>query len=116
MINVIALKAIGNGTLVEWRAADGLHRAVVPHEDVVSGRVDDDALAAGIPYGVAWEDMIEIDVTPGEMAAALRQAGIWTMDDLRKNPSAAVNALQRVYGIHLSALSRLAVEYEKSGG
>ena len=116
MVNVIAIKAVGNGTLVEWRSVDGLHRAVIPHGEIVSGRVRGEVLLAGIPYGVAWEDLDIPPVTAAEIAAALRQVGIWTLGDLRAKPSGAVTALQRVYAVTLAKLREAAEKYERMEG
>lgn len=80
----------GQAALVEWSDVAGLHRSIIPLEQVhLSFDIDYAQLTAGIPFGVAWE---EIDFGPDRavrIAEELRRHGIWTRDDLqRKLPTA----------------------------
>src|SRR5512146_3595940 len=93
--------------LVEWED-QGLHRALIPAGEIIEGAVSVETLSLGIPYGLPWEQLLTLSATPEALAAELRANGIWSLEDLEKNPRAAVGALQKVYGVDLSALLRAA--------
>ena len=115
MTTVVIVKEWGKSALVEWHA-EGAHRALVPRDAILDGQASDADLTAGIPYGVAWEDVLPVAVTPEAITRELRRAGIWTLGDLQAQPTVALAALQRVLGLHLAALRRAAEQYEKRGG
>ena len=71
----------GQVALVEWQTGDSLHRAYIPASELTPRGVTAEVLAAGEPYGLRWESLIEVP-TPAEFARALRQQGIWTRDEL----------------------------------
>ena len=75
--------AVGTTYLVEWQADGDLHRAYIPGELWSEAGVAEDVLAAGTPYGVAWETIIKINVSPQQVARMLRDSGIWTVEDFR---------------------------------
>ena len=98
--------------VVEWPAGETLQRAIVPAEMLRRDEVEDGVLAAGIPWGVPWEEVMPTtkgaDVT---VANALRQYGFWTAQDLRERPSEAVAVIQRALGVYLAALTKAALSY-----
>lgn len=88
----------GKVALVEWTegvsSPGDRHRAYLPVTELTPRGVTAEALAAGEPYGVRWEDMIE-PATPQALARALRQQGIWTVSDLAMRMGDAVQAMNR---------------------
>lgn len=94
----------GASVLVEWQDSGNLRRATMPAGSVNDNEVDDTELGYAVAYGLPWESMLTIRVTPERIADALRRHGIWTADDLRRSPSAALAALQEAYSIDVSAL------------
>lgn len=92
-----------NAVLVEWRDGLGLHRAVLP-ADALNDDLTPAVLAAGIPYGAAWELVGAVEDFPQRVALALRERGIWTVEDLHKDLSAARGALAEAYGYSLKTL------------
>lgn len=101
----------GQAVLVEFQQG-GLRRVYVPRDAVMDEEVDDGALEAGIPYGVPWEEFVQVvGVTPDDLADALRRRGIWTAEDLQKRHDAALGALMALTGLTLAALRKAASQY-----
>lgn len=114
LVNVRALEVLPKSALVEWFDKSGQRRAFIPTEHLLSGgAVDNTVLEAGIPYGVAWEEVKFTTPTPAALAQALRAGGIWTKADLFANPQKAVGILQAIYQVDLSALIEFAERHEK---
>jgi hypothetical protein len=80
---VRVISGAGQTSLVEWVDEEGMyHRAYVPTGKVEDGAVARKVLERGAPYGLPWEEFIEITATPGLIANRLRQRGMWRMEDL----------------------------------
>ena len=94
----------GQAALVEYRHNDVLERRIVPRDAVRGDEADLDQLDLGIEYGLPWQELWSPEVTPGAVANALRQRGIWTLADLRREPGKAIAALQATYRLDLAAL------------
>lgn len=114
-IAVRVVQRRGESALVEWLDGEQQIRATIPVTAVVDDLVAEDVLAAGIPYGVPWGELVQLTATPEAVQAELYRVGVWTVEDLRRNPQLALGALQRVYGVDLAALMRAAKEYESGG-
>jgi len=71
----------GVALLVQWADGDDLRRCIIPIEehDAAKGTVDKEALDAGLPWGVQWED---VDGVPLALAKELRRLGVFTRMDL----------------------------------
>lgn len=111
-----AVKVVGDSgqaVTVEWLAGQEIRRATVPRGSIVDGAVDEDTLELGIPYGLPWEELCVLRVTPERIAANLRRRGIWTAADLRKDPNGALTAIRDAYGVDLAALRIAAEQYDK---
>jgi hypothetical protein len=79
-------------SLVEWIGEDGLyHRAYVPNKALDKGTVSTKDLQKGIPYGLPWEQWVEIQATPERIANELRRMGVWCLADLNHIVLTAVN-------------------------
>lgn len=107
-VDVKVLGVKGGSALVE-HVKDGVRRAYVPASSVKDGTVSEVTLKRGVAYGVPWEG-VKLKATSEEVAAKLRNAGIWTREDLLRNQQAAVGALQAAYQVDLAALNRLAAK------
>lgn len=102
-------------SLVQWSQGGIPQRAWVTPDMIVSvdeknGKAMVESPKAGIPYGVEWSRIVELNVSPEEMEKNLKAQGIWTVADLRNNPDGARAALQATYGIDLGALFRATKE------
>jgi len=71
-------KRTGGAALVEWDHK----RAYVPTEEVSNGKVSADALEAAVPDSLAWEELIEITVTPAMVAEGLYRRNIYRYSEL----------------------------------
>lgn len=103
---VTIVRRKGESLLVEYQEDGRLKRVLVPATAVSeTGEISAEVVEMGIPYGEAWASMIQVNtVTAEDIEDALHRSGVWTADDLRKHPQAAVGALQQVYGIQLAVL------------
>lgn len=101
-IQVRVVEVRGPSAVVEF--AGGLKRAIIPLEEIEEDSVSAETLELGVPYGAPWESLVQLKATPQQLADELRRNGIWTIEDLERNPRAAIGALQTVYGADLSAL------------
>jgi hypothetical protein len=113
-VTVLARK--GRSVLVEWTDADiGVQRSYVPYDSVVDkeGVTFCELAELGIPFGVPWELLAQqlppIDGTA--LQKELRRVGIWTREDLKANPSAALSAIQQVVSLSVQHLLRQADTY-----
>lgn len=113
MRKVRVVSVTGPAALVE--TTDGLTRATIPANEIVDGAVSEEALDLGVPYGLTWERLVKLSATPEQIARELRRNGIWTLEDLERNPRAALGAIQSVYGVELSTLLLAAHEEVKHG-
>lgn len=102
---VSILEKQNQAALVEWSDALGQHRAIVPQDKIgKQGDIDVQELEYGIPYGVPWETLAMVTVTPHILARLLRARGIWTEDDLRRNIPQVHATFQEAFSIDLKNL------------
>lgn len=104
------LQRLPGKMLIEWQD-DGLHRGTIPEELVDGERVDDACLSLAIPYGVDFEAGLDgrlQPVTPKVISDALHDAGIWTYEDMARNPGKVQGVLMTVYGIDFQLLIQIA--------
>lgn len=108
-MQVLILDTRGDAALAEWRDASGVHRAYVPLaalSDLAAGvaQAEYETLAAGIPYGEPWELLPIGRVGADRIARELRERGLWSREDLRRDLAGARAALQAAYGEDLKIL------------
>lgn len=85
MVEIKPIAAKGKSVLVEWIDARGMYRrGFVPVGKVKDQAVDLADLVKAIPYGLPWEQFIQITATPESIANSLRKQGVWTFEDLSK--------------------------------
>jgi hypothetical protein len=73
-------------------------RVTIPSGELVNGHCSEEALAAGIPWGEPWDEIVSISLKPEMVAARLRRLGAWTWDDLLENPLKARQAFVSALG------------------
>lgn len=110
MVKVKVIETRGQSALIQCVVDGELVRKIVPRSDVINGEVDEFNLETGIPYGIPWADLITISVTPEDFQRELRNAGIWTFEDLKTKQQLAVGAIQSAIGVHLGTLNNVAKE------
>lgn len=109
------IQRTGQSVIIEVSDMGVLRRVIVPADEVADNGVSPEVLERGVAYGLPWEELLSLRVTPAIVANALRRSGIWTLEDLRRQPMRAVAALQSAYGLDVAALMGAAETYEKQG-
>lgn len=110
MVSVTILEQKGKSALIAWDNK----RGYIPLKAIVDGAVDEAVLDAAIPYGIAWEELIDLSyITPQVVGDALRKANVWTADDLHTRGKYARQAMNRLMGDALAALRRTAKQIEE---
>lgn len=118
MVEVTILREERNMTLVQWTDEyDVLQRNWVKVSMVTdrwgkTGRVENPQ--RGYPYGVDFSHALSPSVTSHDICRELRKRGLWTAEDLQKNPELIKGALQAAYGVDLSQIIAIAKQYEKT--
>lgn len=116
-MKVTIVKQTGGTAVVEWREGDTPYRATLPLVELTVDRDGKTAECAhpewGIPYGEDFSALISPAATGETIDRELKKAGIWTAGDLLANPNGAAGALQRAYGVDLSALLGVARTIQK---
>lgn len=95
-VSVTPIKTENNVTLVEYRHNGKVHRVLVPVDEVTGDSVSLEVLESGIPYGEDWESVLEsvVDKKHSDIIAEkLREYGLWTTLDAKKNLPAVRQAV-----------------------
>lgn len=111
---IVKLLSENNGTaLIEWLEDGELQRAIVPANEVSAFTVSSgpvgytcDYPERGLPYGLNFAEYITITVTPADIEKELKNAGVWTADDLLHKPKLVQGAISAAYGAVLQDLIR----------
>ncbi len=112
-IEVRVVAQEGESALVEWAEEGDLRRAYVPVGKIEGGRCSMDDLNAGIPYGVPWEDLIDVSgLTREAVGREMRRKGFWTSADINENMRTVQRAINAATGLTAASLYTLAREYE----
>src|SRR5688572_23512470 len=108
------VKQKGTSVLVQFVSDGMIKRVFIPLDKFGDGHVPENVLQQGIPYGYPWEE-IELTVTfDGQLFAnELHNLGIWTADDLLKNPQGAWSALRATLADNVNNILSLASQEKK---
>lgn len=91
--------------LVEWVEDDELRRSILPSSDV-----DENGYCAspemGLEYGVPWSNYFSYQLDPVALERSLRNAGVWTVEDLNRNPKLLQGAMVAIAGDMVQNLLR----------
>lgn len=108
------IRAKNDLLLVEWEQDGRIRRSWVS-KDMVEEQGEDYAdvvnPGAGIPYGIDFARLVELQATPAALDTELKRRGIWTLNDMRANLPAVAAALQNVYGVDLAHLVQVATKH-----
>jgi hypothetical protein len=116
MTDVKILASKGNSVLIEWVSGGRyVERGFIPSHLVVDDKVAHDELLAVIPYGVPWSSIVRFKADPVRLEQELHRVGIWTLDDITRNPNRAIAALQSVYSVDYAALKAAARTFSDEG-
>ena len=116
-IPVRVIPTVGEAVMVEYEEKGVPQRRFIPKVEVQETdkgpRVPEDVLAAGVPYGLDWAKLIAKVPDPKDIEIALKNHGIWTLEDLGKNALGAYDAFLHVAEMSVAELRRAA---SKLGG
>lgn len=99
--------------VIHLKDGTDLRRVLVPREVIHDDVAEKQDLEAGVPYGLPWEEIVSIRVTPELLAIEFRRLGLWTMEDLLSKPQKITEAVQRVNRLNHSAVIQAAKKYHK---
>ncbi len=103
---IVKLISENNGTaLIEWMEEGEPQRAIVPANEVSEGG-ECAHPERGLPYGLNFAEFVTITVTPADIDKELKNAGVWTADDLLHKPKLVQGAISAAYGAVLQDLIR----------
>jgi len=104
-------------TVIDERGESALvngngRRVYVPKAEIVEGKIDDAILDAGIPHGLPFEKMVNVQIDNGALVKALRDMGVYTKADFMQN----FGAIQKRFHRAMDAeLKKLIQEVEANG-
>ena len=98
----------GKAIVVEWVDNGKTYRGVLPAGRVRGNNAYLKDLRRAAPYGIAWEEVVELQATSELLAEELRKRGIWTGKDLYDHPEQAQSAIMATYGIDFQTLLKIA--------
>ena len=103
---IVKLISENNGTaLIEWMEEGEPQRAIVPANQVSEGG-ECAHPERGLPYGLNFAEYITSTVTPADIDKQLKNAGVWTAEDLLHKPKLVQGAISAAYGAVLQDLIR----------
>jgi len=109
LIPVRLVRSNADNAIVEYELNKVLQRATIPSNIIEDGKVPEDELQFGIPYGVPWE-LVKLTASSIDLANMLRRMEIWTYEDAMSNPNKVISALQAVYKCDLAQIIQYARE------
>lgn len=95
-IAVSVMQATKETALVRWVEKGQLYAGYIPSAEILDGKVSDEVLAMAAPYGIRWEALIDGKGIADRIASALRDANVWTLEDLKVRGREVQRAIQRV--------------------
>lgn len=98
------IKQQNGSAVIEWVEDSEIKRSIVPLSELKGNECEHPEW--GLPYGIEWADFVDIEVTPQDIQSSLRNAGIWTVDDLLHRPREVQGAINAAYGAVLQNLLR----------
>lgn len=112
---VSVVRDSGRGTkLVQWHDKGLLKRAWVPSHLVSSDlEVREKVLRESPPYGLPFDQIVKsVTISADDFAEALHRRGIWTQEDVMKNPDAVSKALIAATGVSVSTFQNSVRQFE----
>ena len=117
MIPVKVIDGNKENLLIEWKDDQGdSQRSMVPKSTLI--KTDEGTFhpfpLEGVPYGVDWSSFeIDVDALKSAIVRQLRNNGIFTAGDLRKDPNTARSILLNLAGLTISNLIHFAERDEQ---
>ena len=115
------IRHYGDVVLVEYKSGKGLERCFLPADEIAGVSTGETeisrlTLEKGTPYGVDLEvTMTPLTFDPARLMYALRERGLWTVEDYRANPRVIQGTLQWLFRFDVNRV-REAAENSMKGG
>jgi hypothetical protein len=109
-VKIISRK--GASILVEYIVKELPIRKFVPAEKEINGFVDNDVLEHGIPYGYPWSN-VKLTFNGERFEKEMRNAGLWTVQDVMKFPQKLWSALNATFAEDVSSIIEIAKSENK---
>lgn len=102
--------------VIEFTESDGYPvRFAIPEnigKELPDGKIlltEEEINIYGIPFGIPWEHLLESrQISSNTLAGELRKNGIWTREDVYKNPSGVRGALFAASSLSLTQINQIA--------
>jgi len=120
-IPIKIIRHFGDVILVEYKSEKGLERCFVPADEVAgaykgTGQASRSTLDKGTPYGVDLEvTMPPIIINASDLMYALRERGLWTVEDYRRNPRVIQGTIQWFSRMSVNLVQEAAENSVKGG-
>ena len=94
-VNVVSVS--DKTSLVAYVDGDVLRKVYIPSSKISTGKVEEQFLTKGVPYGLPWEEIELPEITADGLAEALRNRNIWTAEEARSDPNGLRAAIISTY-------------------
>lgn len=95
MVPVKPLGQEGTSVLVEWMSEGQIyHRGYIPAGKLKDNLVDEKVLAKAVPFGLPWEEIVNVTATAESIANDLRRHNVWKYEDIS---ASAMNKVNRAF-------------------
>jgi hypothetical protein len=119
MIDVTIIARQGTAALVQWiDGAGDVHRSTVPLDALKFNPTNADearckAPEMGIPYGVAWSEILNLSNLTDRLEQEFYKRGIWTGADALRLSPAVEGALKTALGADLNTILATAMQIDR---
>lgn len=111
-IAVRVVKKRGKGAVIEWVDKGRAFRKTVPLNKIKDGEIEESILDKAPDYGVPWAKELNPKASPEDIETALHNAGLWTSDDVLRNPGGVIGALNAAYKTDLATVLQVAKKHK----
>lgn len=98
-VEVRIINKTGKSALVQYTNEGALYSVYIPVEKALAGKVSLSELQEGIPYGEEWEKLRVKTFTSLDLAKELRNAGIFTLQDLLNQKQSVILTIVKLVGL-----------------
>jgi hypothetical protein len=112
LVPVTVIADAGKSILVQYVDNGMLTRKTVPAHMVRNNQVYSEVLSQGIPFGYPFEEM-PIEFNAQKFANELHNLGIWSVEDLLKQPRSILSALNAGFADNVANVLEIAKQEKK---
>lgn len=104
---VTVIQRTGESALVQYQLDGAEKRVFIPASELGNGYVLDNVLAQAVEYGYPWQEC-NLVLDAQRFETEMRNAGLWTAEDVLKNPQGLFTALNVTFAPVISEILTLA--------